>query len=415
MFATDLVLAFLFIIILFLRQIYILKQQNKINYAPLMLSIGVISSLIHFIIHPEVQDTLLLLRESLFPLVVSILFYIIMNILHQTQQTQSAKNQQEFTKVLVSQVTQMREYMAELELRMIKNQEEDRQVQMDVREKFKKDIMALNAIESNQIKFLEKFDEMENIHKDLLHSIEHFGKTQLPELDSMVHKHIDILRIAEQDHHNKVKIMLSKAIESRGDISDDLNDLKHTLDAMKNISDTIANSISAKTIEQLSGVTQSFKNQIISLKSHAESVETSLNESENTLSSIRDKSEILMKQMVLSSNRMNELESQNDGLYNVFSVVKELMNDMEIIKADYVKSQSQLSVIASELKKTEEEQITMMKSQIENLSNTLTKSIDDSLDKLHEHYHIAGDDITQSVQELTKKAQLKSGYKQLDS
>ncbi len=415
MFDTDLLLAFVFIIMLFLRQIYILKQQNKINYAPLMLSIGVISSLIHFIVHPEVQDTLLLLRESLFPLVVSLLLFIIMNILHQTQQTQSAKNQQEFTKVLVSQVTQMKEYMAELELRMIKNQEEDRQAQMDIREKFKKDILALNAIETNQIKFLEKFDEMESLYKNVAKSIEYFANTQLPELDNVVHKHIDILRIAEQDHHNKVKIMLSKAIESRGDISEDLSDLKNSLDGMKNISDAIANSITTKATEQLSHVMNSFESQILSLKSYAEGVRTSLSESENTLASIKDKSEMLMKQMVLSSNKMDELESQNKGLHNVYSVVKELVKDMEIIKADYVKSQSQLSIIANELRSTEEDQIENMKNQIETLSSVLTKSIDDSLEKLHQHYHIAGENITQSVQELTKKAQLKNGYNQLDS
>ena len=413
-FDMDLLITFSFMGLLFLRQVYILKQANKINYAPLMLSIGVLSSLIHFIIHPEVQDTVLLLRESLFPLVVSLLLFIIMNILHQTQQTQSARTQQEFTKVLVAQVTQMKEYMAELEQRMIKNQEEDRQAQADVREKFKKDIVALNAIETNQIKFLEKFDEMGKLHKDVLQSFEYFANTQLPELDNVVHKHIDILRVSEQDHHNKVKLMLSKAIESRGDISEDIHDLKQSLSTIKNISQTIATDITTQTMKQLQDVTNSFETQIITLKSYAEAVKTSLSESENTLSNVREKSEMLMKQMVLSSKKMSKLEMQNDGLHNVFSVVKELMSDMEIIKADYVKSQSQLSVIANELKNTEAQQIHLMKDQIETLSSTLTKSIDDSLEKLHEHYHIAEDNITQSVQVLAKKVQSQNGYKNSD-
>ena len=80
MFANDLLLSFAFMAILFLRQIFILRQPNKINYAPLMVGIGLISSIVHFIIHPEVTDFVLLVRESLFPLLVSLLLYIVMNI-----------------------------------------------------------------------------------------------------------------------------------------------------------------------------------------------------------------------------------------------------------------------------------------------------------------------------------------------
>ena len=39
----------------------------------------------------------------------------------------------------------------------------------------------------------------------------------------------------------------------------------------------------------------------------------------------------------------------------------------------------------------------------------------ESLEKLHEHYHIAEEDITKSVQILTKKAQLKKGYGEFES
>jgi len=89
MYESDLLLAFSFMALLFLRQISILKQANKINYAPLMVGIGAISSIVHFIIFPDQKEISLLLRESLLPLLVSLLLYIVMNILHQTQQTQS--------------------------------------------------------------------------------------------------------------------------------------------------------------------------------------------------------------------------------------------------------------------------------------------------------------------------------------
>jgi hypothetical protein len=118
-FDSNLLLAFAFMAILFLRQISILKQPNKINYAPLMIGIGAISSVVHFIIHPDITDVVLLLRESFLPLLVALLLYIVMNILHQTQQTQNARTHDEFARVITTQVSELKEFMADLEGRMI--------------------------------------------------------------------------------------------------------------------------------------------------------------------------------------------------------------------------------------------------------------------------------------------------------
>ena len=414
MFESDLLLAFLFMALLFIRQIVILKKPNKINYAPLMLGIGAISSLVHFITHPDTHDFLLLARESLFPFLVALLLYMVMNVMHQTQESENARSQDEFTRALIEQVTELKEFVSELETRMVQFSQDDRTVKEEEREKFKNDIKALDTIKVNQEKFLSKFDEMEIWHKDVSKEFENFTEVQMPALDDVVHKHIDILRVAEQDHYNKLKKILEKAVDSRGDIAQDVEELKSNIMSMKGLSDDIAKSITRHTLQQLSDVTDDFKTQIVSLKSHAEGVKTSLYEGDNTLGSIRNQSEIIMKQMILSSNRMKELKDQNDGLYDLYSIIKELMSDIESIKSDYVKSQSQLGQIADEFKASESEQLKSMKIQIESLSDTLTKKIDESLTQLHEHYHIAGDDITQSVQMLSKRAQLK-GYTELDS
>jgi len=415
MFDIDLLIAFAFMALLFLRQISILKQPNKINYASLIIIIGTIGGVIHFILHPDNGDIILLLRESFIPFLVGLLLYIIMNIMHQTQESQSARTKDEFTKVLVSEITNLKEFMSDLESRMSHSQKEDQRVQEEVRKKFQEDIKALDTIKENQVKFLDKFDEMESWHQNVSKEFEHFTDIQMPELDNVVHKHIDILRVAEQDHYNQIKTTLSKAVESRGDMSGEIEDLKLNLESIKNISDTIANSITEQTLQQLSGVTKAFENQIIALKSHAESVRTSLSEGDSTLGNIRAQSEMIMKQMSLSSQKMDALEKQNDGLHDIYSNIKDLMKDMEMVKSDYVKSQSQLLHISQELSTSKDEQVDALKVQVESLSSILTTKIDESLDKLHEHYHIADEDITQSVQILAKKAQLKSGYTELDS
>lgn len=415
MFGNDLLLSFAFMAILFLRQIAILKQANKINYAPLMVGIGIISSIVHFIIHPEAQNFVLLLRESFFPLLVSLLLYIVMNIMHQTQERENDKIHDEFSRIMVEQVTQLKEFMSELEGRLTSCQQDDRAAQDEIRMKFKEDIQALDSIQTNQTKFLGKFQEMDEWHQKVSHEFEAFTDTQMPKLSSILHEHIDILRVSEQDHYNKIKTILEKAGASRGEIADDMDDVKASLNNLQGIADTVAQSITKHTLQQLSGVTKSFENEINSLRSHSQSIETSLQESENTLDTIREKSELIMKQMVLSANRMDSLSEKNTGLHDVYTTIKELMLDMEVIKADYVKAQAQLSVISNELKSSEDEQIESMKEQIENLGTELTNSIDESLSKLHEHYHIADGEVTQSVQILAKKAQLQRGYTELDS
>ncbi len=410
MFDSDILLAFALMGILFLRQIVILKRPNKINYAPLMIGVGSIATLVHFIIHPESTDILLIVRESLFPLLVSLILYIIMNILHQTQVSESARTQEEFIKVLVSEITQLKEFILEIETKMTLAQQEELRAQEEIRLQFKEDVTALDTIQNNQTKFIAKFDEMHSWHEEVSKAFEYFTEVQLPELDNVVHKHIDILRVAEQDHYNKLNILLQKGVTSRDDISEDIDILKEKLEGMKNISNEIATSIVHHTLSQLSGVTKSFESQIIGLKSHTESVTTSLSEGESTLANIRTQSEMIMKQMILSSNKMNELEEQNSGLHDVYATLKEIIKDVEAVKSDYVKSQAQLGMISSELAKSKDEEVLEMRKKIDDLSESLSLKIDESLEKLHEHFHIASAEINPSVKILAKRAQMKSGY-----
>ncbi|OHE09987.1 MAG: hypothetical protein A2513_07755 [Sulfurimonas sp. RIFOXYD12_FULL_33_39] len=415
MFDIDLLLSFAFMALLFLRQIFILKQPNKINYAPLMLGIGAIGAVVHFIIHPEVTDMFLTLKESFIPILVSLLLYIIMNILHQTQKSQLAREKHQFTKALVEQIKELKEYSLELEKKMILNQNEDKQTQSEIREKFKHDIKALEAIQTNQAKFLDKFEQLDVWHEEVIKSFENFTEVQLPSLDNIVHKHIDIFRIAEQDHFNKVKTILERAVDSRGDVADEIAELKNSLEIMSSISQTIANTIVRHTTDKLSEVTRPFEKEMLSLKSHTESVNTSLYEGENKLGVIKEQSELIMKQMILSSKKMSELQTQNSSLHDIYTTMRDLVKDIEVIKSEYVKSQSQLSNIIKDFKDTKEQEKNNIREQIESLSADLTNKIENSLEKLHSRYSTTSEDISQSVKFLSKQAQLKNRYSDLDS
>ncbi len=387
MLQNDLLVAFAVMGILFLRQIVILKRPNKINYAPLMLGIGAISSVVHFIIQPQNKDILLLIRESLFPLLFALILYIIMNILHQTQQSQTAKTQEEFIKTLLQQINQLKNFLLDIEKRMTIKREEDVKTQEEVREKFQADIQVLETIQLNQTKFLNKFDTMENMYKDVSKSFDYFSEVKLPELDNIVHRHIDILRIAEQDHYKKLQSLLAEALDNKFNFTDD-----------------ISQDIVSQTTAKFSALTKAFENKILLLKSHASSMDTTISESETKLMKVKNQSEMIMKQMILSMKNMQELESKTEKLPKIFYQFSNLIEDIEIIKSDYVKSQSQLSSILKTLEYSTADELSKMNGQLNNV-----------LEKLNKYYTEIDNNKTQNIMLIAKKVQLKKGYTDLDN
>jgi ABC-type transporter Mla subunit MlaD len=404
MFDTDLLIAFGLMAVLFLRQIVILKQPNKINYAPLMIGIGALSSIIHFMIHPDSHDILLILRESFLPLLIALFLYIIMNILHQTQQSMHTKTQEQFIQVLVREINELKSFILELEKRMAVSQSENIKTQEKISQTFIDDIKVLESIKENQEKFLQKFEELEEWHADVNKSFNYFSQTQLPELDDVVHKHIDILRISEQDHYNKLQDLLKKALENRVDITEDIKEVNEKLESIKDTSDSIATTIIQKTLNNIATISKAFENEILLLKSNAATISTTLSENETLMQNIKSQSEMIMKQMILSSKKMDELEKKNSGLSDVFHQAKSLLDEVEAVKSDYVKAQSQLNTLASSLQKSIEEE-----------HEKLREKIDTSLEELHKHYHIVGEDVTKNANLLAKKAQVQKGYTELDS
>lgn len=410
MLSFDFMISFAFMALLFLRQVYILKQPNKINYAPLMLSIGFIATIVHFITSPESVELSESFKESLQPLLVSLILFIIMNIMHQTQQSENAKNQENFVKALASELLDLKHFISELEKRMNEAQQQDRSVQQQMLDKFKKDLSALEKIQSNQMKFVNMFKDVENSLTDVKKEYKYFSEVQVPELDGVMHKHIDILRVAEQDHYKNLKSVIDKDKANQLELIQELDNVKESVGAIKNISHEIANSVVKHTLSQLSEVTRSYEKQISHLKAHSEGIKTSLSEDDTLLTNIRSQSELLLKQITLISKKMTEYEEKQIRFGAVYKSLEALVSDIESIKSDYVKAQAQLSTISMELLETKDKKVHEMKKNLDDLSESLSKKIDESLEKLHEHYHIAKEDISQSVQILAKKAQLHKGY-----
>jgi hypothetical protein len=387
--------------LLFLRQMSISKHPNKINYAPLILSIGVLFAILHFILYIQTDNLIEVSKQSASSILVSLFLYMIVNVINQAQKNEEEQSQREFSSSMAAKISQMKEYIGVLEDKVMQMRNDENLSLFGIREDIKNDLVAQKHIQENQSQFMKKLEVVLERQDEVVKTLQ-----QLPELDQVMHNHIDLLRIAEQDHFNRIKKAFDQADNNRCDIKDEIADVKHEIHQLKSLSHDVAQKIIDATLLELSSVTVELQKQLNTLRAQSEGVSTSLFEGENILSNTRSKSEMLLKQIVLSSNNMKTLEENSRMLSSIYLPIKNLISEIEFIKTDYHNAHQELGDLATILTSTEKEQLQMMREKVEELSEKLVEKIDASLEKLHSHYHIASSELSPTVNELSKRIKL---------
>ncbi len=410
MFDLDMIIIFGVMGLLFIRQVMIFKEPNKINYAPLLLGLGAIGTVLHLLVHPQPDDYVILLRESLLPLFAGLIFFMIMNILNQTRQRDSHLAQQAFSHSLSSHITSLQANIEALEEKMLGFSRSELSTRDELRDVLKEEISSLTNIQENQNLFMQKFEAVLSKQHEALSSFDKFTQEQLPELDNVVHRHIDMLRISEQDHFNRVKTALEGAKENRLDIVKDVQQIKAAIETLHGSHQEISNRIVAESQKRLHELLRSFSAQLDTLRVQSEGLSTSLYEDESVLKSLKEQSELLMKQTILSAKQMDEMLTEGDRVRELFTPLSKLVDQVSNVHSDYVSAKVKLDTLADSLRNAETLQVEHLKEEVEQLSRTLSVQIDSSLQKLHEHYHIAQKDISSTVQELSARAKMQKSY-----
>ncbi len=381
-----------------------------------MLGLGAISSVIHFIISPENQNIIYTLKGSFIPMLVALMLYIVMNIMHQTQVAENERVRMEFTHALIDQISKLKEFIAKLEGRMVEYAKEESELRNDFMIKFNQDIETLGKLLHNQTMFMEKFEEVRKWHSDLTELFINFTEFKLPELDSIVHRHIEMLRISEGEHFEQLQRFLKETLGDKEEVREELGRVLHEIKRIESLSEEIAKKITEKTIEELSRVSQSFETELLSLKSHTEALKTSLYEGENTLEGIKNQSEFVIKQMVLISKKMEEFEEKKEMMRELGVRLMPLLEKIESIEKEYLQATAKLQEIIQELKQNEREYFDELTSKTQRTLERVDTKVDDTLSEIKEKYIVATDGISESVKILAKKAQLqKGGYNNEES
>jgi DNA repair exonuclease SbcCD ATPase subunit len=394
-------------VVIFLRQISIFRLPNKINYSSLMLGVGAISSVIHFIISPENQDLTYTLKGSLIPMLVALMLFIVMNIMHQTQMAENERIRMEFTQVLIEQIRELKEFTANLEQRMTEYAKEEAELRNEFMAKFNKDIEALEKLLQNQSLFMERFEEAKKWHNELTELFVNFTEFKLPELDSIVHKHIDMLRISEAEHYEHLTRFLKETLGDKEKIKKELENILSEVHKVDNLSNKIAKTISDEAIRRLSGVTRSFETELASLKSHVEALRTSLSEGENSISAIKSQGEYVMEQMIHIAQKMETFEQKKELVDMIVGKLVPIFEKIEQLENDYLGATTNLQEVSKEVHH-------LHKEQLQQLNKELLATVDGFENKLEKilvefKNSTKKEEMPDSLKILAKKAQMQKG------
>lgn len=408
MIEVDLLIAIVFMSLLFLRHINVYKDRNKINYTPLVVGIGIIAGLLHFVMMSDSAGWLLALRESLLTVIIGVIFSAIMSVMSQTQ---NAANQ--YTDILrLQNISDDIELLKTLfdkvdgQLGQVAQMEDSTHLQL--KSIFKEEIDSLNIIQSNQKLFIQKIESILTKQQDSIEKFEEFTLNELPSLDNIVHRHIDLLRISEQDHFNQLKNAAKVSLENKEEVNQELMHIKILLEKL--YKSQSMESVIAQMEEEFSRIIHEFSRHIQTIGSKSESIVTTLLENEKILKGSREQSELIMQQMVLSSNHMREMSLNSKELNESIKPLGDLFGSAQSLHKEFMLAKSKLAELVVTLEGYEKQEHRELREHLENVANEAIVQMKLFTQKLT-HETLNNHPISpKEVLDLTHKVKLHQSY-----
>lgn len=223
MITLDLLLTIFIMSLLFLRHTAVYKDPNKINYTPVVLALGAIGGLLHFILSDGMDTNSL--KESLLSLSVGIVLSAIMSVLSQTAAVMKNHDERQRLGGISDEINTLGTSISVIKDRLDLVAQMESSTHDQIRNVFKEEIDALNIIQANQKLFVSKIESLLTQQQSAMEKFEEFTLSELPSLDNVVHRHIDLLRVAEQDHFNQLKSVVRLSCDEQKEVHSQLKTL----------------------------------------------------------------------------------------------------------------------------------------------------------------------------------------------
>ena len=407
MLQIDLLIAISMMSLLFLRHINVYKDRNKINYTPIVIGIGIIMGLLHFVMMGEGEGWLLALRESLLTVIVGVIFSAIMSVMSQTQHVTNQYEDNLRIQNIGEEVGVLKKLFSDANEQLAHVSQMENSTQIQLKSLFKEEIDALNVIQSNQKLFIQKIESILTKQQVSMEKFEEFTLNELPSLDNVVHRHIDLLRISEQDHFNQLKNAAKISSEDKKAYQEELEEVKTILArlAKSQSMEGIINHLD----HEFTRIINEFSRHIQTIGSKSESIVTTLLENEKILKGSREQSELIMQQMVLSSNHMREMSHNSKELNESIKPLGHLFSSAQSLHKEFILAKSQLSELVVTLEGYEKQEHRELREHLENVANEAIvqmKLFTLVLTQSDQHHHVSAKEVV----DLAHRVKLHQSY-----
>lgn len=406
MISLDLLLIIVAMSLLFLRHSAVYKDSSKINYTPVVLALGVLGALFHFILTPTIDMNVL--KESLLSLSFGIVLSAIMGVMNQTVSVINTHTDHlrlgeigEEIALLSASVTTLKE-----RLDFVAKMEDSTHDQ--IRHLFKEEFDALNVIQANQKLFISKIESLVTQQQNAMGKFEEFTLSELPSLDNVVHRHIDLLRIAEQDHFNQLKNVVQIGSNEQKEVHTRLQELHELLIQMSR--HQLPDHTVTVLRNELDRIVHDFSHHIQILGSKTETIVTSLLENDSLLRGSREQSELIMQQMVLSSKQMREMSAHSKELSDSLVPLSRLFSSAEALHDEFVHAKGELSELIITLESYERQEYRAIRQSLEEVAAEATAQMQLFVQNLQKKGGETTIADTKSVQDLASKVKLHKSY-----
>jgi hypothetical protein len=405
MFSIDLLLTIAVISLLFLRHTAVYKDPNKINYTPVVLALGAIGGLLHFILSDGMDANIL--KESLLSLSVGILLAAIMSVMSQTVSVMNTHNGRQRLNEISEEMAALGTTVGDLKDRLNLIAQMESSTHDQIRNVFKEEIEALNLIQGNQKLFVSKIEALLVQQQSAMEKFEEFTLSELPSLDNVVHRHIDLLRVAEQDHFNQLKSVVRSSCDEQQEVHAQLKILH---DLVLHISHRELPDHTITVLQkELDRILHDFSHRLQLLGAKSETIVTSLAENDSLLRGSREQSELIMQQMVLSSKQMREMTLHSKELAESLKPLSRLFVSAETLHDEFLNAKGKLSELIVTLESYERQEFRAIRQSLEEVAAEATAQMQLFVQTLKKSEPLPIIE-TKNVHELASKVKLHKSY-----
>lgn len=408
MISIDLLVVSAVMLIVFFRHAAVYKDPNKINYSPIVLALGIVGTLLHLAVYGGGEVQMALLTPSLLPVGLGVVLSTIMSVMNQSVWAINADEDRSKIISLSDDIDALKTLLGGFDQRLEHVARMEDSTHEQLRSSLKEEIEALSVIGANQKHFIAKIESLLAQQHSAMEKFEEFTLTELPGLDNVVHRHIDLLRIAEQDHFNQLKHAVKVSFDEQKQLQTQLSHLEQQLRRIA--AEPLGESAVKILHHELGQVIHDFARQMQLIGSKSEAIVTTLQENDAILKASREQSELIMQQMVLSSKQMRELTTHSKELSDSLKPLGKLFVSAETLHQEFIAAKGKLSELVVVLESYERQDTRALREQIERALFEMTSQLRILTHTLEKNAQNTAAVDTQNIQELASKVRLHKSY-----